>query len=135
MLNCEQVLSGLENLNLVCIKWNKRPLFGGLLKGVLGCRLFTTIFKKDFQFTYGFKDLSQNAEEEIIYITYDDSKNLLLIIPHSIQLTNYRIQSNILGMRMIVREVQDNTEVTTPIRPRRSTTPIRSTPPIIDPAM
>ena len=57
---------------------------------------------------------SHDVEEEIIYLTYDDDKNLLLIIPHSIQLTNYRIQSNIKGMQMIVREEKETTTVTMP---------------------
>ena len=47
---------------------------------------------------------SSDDNEEIIYITYDDENNLLLIIPNLIQISNYRIQSNIQGMRMIVRE-------------------------------
>ena len=74
---------------------------------------------------------SHDAEEEIIYITYDDNKNILLIIPHSIQLTNYRIQSNIKGMRMIAREENENATVTTHMRPSRSITPVRNTPSVL----
>ena len=67
---------------------------------------------------------SSDDNEDSIYINYDDENNLLLIIPKSIQMSSYRIQSNIQGMRMIVRE--EAPAVTKSIQSSRILTPVRN---------
>ena len=63
---------------------------------------------------------SSDANEELIHITYDEQHNLLISIPNSIQFSHNRIQSDIIGMRMVVQE-EKAPEVTMPLQPRLTT--------------